>query len=102
MESEENKKCLCENCSNKAWKEFQNNFNKYNIEVGDYIKTIFKQKDKPTEHMWVIVDGLLNKGISGRLSNIPFELTSVKFGDQVEVNYIYIEDLIKRNEKVGE
>lgn len=57
-----------------------------NIKVGDYVKLYFCSDAEGTcaERMWVLVTHIFECGsFYGTLSNEPFDLKNVKFGDTI-------------------
>lgn len=81
-------------CAKERLKMFQKTFDKYSLEVGNFVKKNFKQ-GKLKEHMWVKITGIKNNSIIGILDNEPFLVKNVRVGDIVEVKFNEIEDLIK-------
>ena len=81
-------------CAKERKINFQKNFDRYSIKVGDFVKKEFKENGK-SEHMWVKIVSLSEKGIKGTLDNDPLFLENIKYGDSVCLKLNEIEQHIK-------
>lgn len=54
------------------------------ITPGQFVKIIFSEEGCNPERMWVEVTAKDGDLITGVLSNVPYVLSSVKYGDEVE------------------
>ena len=98
MENENNLRFLHKECSDKLRAEFQKKFDKFALEVGDFVKAEFKENGI-SEHIWVKIISLTSKGINGILSNEPVYFKKIKLNDLVFVKFNEIEGCIKPENK---
>lgn len=91
MEEEENIMHICSCCSDKLHQDFQKQFDKNIIKIGDFIKTKFTEKGK-SEHMWVKVLEIGEDNIKGNLANEPNTIKKLKVWDFVKIKFEDIEN----------
>lgn len=91
IEEENNVHLFCGSCLDKSKKDFQNRFNKYSLEVGGYVKKKFVENGK-SEHMWVKIIGLKENIVIGLLDNCPLWISSLNYGDILELGFDEIEN----------
>lgn len=67
------------------------------LKVGDYVKLLFVHT--PIERMWVKVDAIYNDhSFTGSLSNDPYMINGIKFGDRFAFHAKHIANILKGDE----
>lgn len=76
------------------------NYNK-DIKIGDIVKLLFVEQNKPTEKMYVKVTDVNGENLKGVLECEPFNLKSVKYKDEIFFNLNNIYSLHEEHEILG-
>ena len=87
-EETKNMEYMCTHHADERLSEFQANWNKSTLMVGDHVKTSFtgttKCGESVTEHMWVYITHM-GEEVEGTLDNIPIWIDDMEVGDKVYV-----------------
>ncbi|MFA5401726.1 MAG: DUF2314 domain-containing protein [Dehalococcoidia bacterium] len=84
---------MCPECSEKMYPH-KGKFKAEDIRIGDSIKKRFAEDGAAPEHMWVIVTSIAGDKLVGTLDNDPVGMTSIKYGDRVELDITEVEDIV--------
>jgi uncharacterized protein YegJ (DUF2314 family) len=66
------------------------------VAVGDFVKLIFRQGGAMSERMWVQVTHIDGDKMRGRLDNMPINIESLSYNDEVLFGTEHITSLLDR------
>jgi len=70
-------------------------FKSKDVNIHDFVKVIFIEKDKIPELLWVLVLEKMEDGCVGILDNEPYNLTFVRFKDIIKFPYEHIAEICR-------
>jgi hypothetical protein len=92
-EPDDNVEFICSECAEERYGKKRGSFTKKTLKDAAFIKALFGR-----EHMWVEVKEVRDDCVVGTVVNIPVFPDSPRFGEEVEVSFREVEDVLSKKE----